>query len=399
MRVAVFADDLYPGFGGQAAATEGHIEALVSLGHEVRVLAGAEKVAEQPPLGVLIERLPVWRPGGKQTQIALPRSAEIEKLLRWTEVAQINTPTPLALRVISLARRWNIPTAVGFHTQEESAALHFGPLRRPVSAGLRHWYTTLYGKPDCLLAPTAFAANLATRYTARPIHVVSNGIRLPAIGANEEERAAKKRQKLLGDRRHLLVHVGRLTQEKRPQDLLSVAAALAVRRDDWRLVIAGNGPLRRTLERRCARLGLSSHVDFVGFVPEGEKEDLLLAADLFLMPSPTELQSIATLEAMARRCAVVSADTPTSAVPQMIREADCGICYLPDRLAIAATDIVALLDHPVELNRLRKNAIVAAAEHDLHRSGAKLQEIYTSLLRDRGISRTIPNKPLQRTNR
>ena len=43
LRVAVVADDLYPGFGGQAAATEGHIEALLALGHEVRVLAGAER--------------------------------------------------------------------------------------------------------------------------------------------------------------------------------------------------------------------------------------------------------------------------------------------------------------------------------------------------------------------
>ncbi|HET7478699.1 MAG TPA: hypothetical protein VFJ72_04185, partial [Rubrobacteraceae bacterium] len=74
MRIAVVADDLYPGFGGQAAATEGHVEALLARGHEVRALAGFEPVPSEPSPGVSVERLPVWRPGEKQTQLALPDS-------------------------------------------------------------------------------------------------------------------------------------------------------------------------------------------------------------------------------------------------------------------------------------------------------------------------------------
>lgn len=391
MRIAVVADDLYPGFGGQAAATEGHIEALLALGHEVRALAGVEQEPAQPPSGVSIERLPVWRPGEKQTHLALPRSEKIRALLRWAEVVQINTPTPLALRTLSIARQENVTAVMGFHTQEESAALHFGSLRRPVTAALRRWYKTLYQKPDCLVAPTAFAANLAASYTSRPVHVVSNGIRLPRSGTAGEERAATLREKLLDGRNHLLVHVGRLTHEKRPRDLLSLVAALAQARRDFRLVVAGSGPLRRTLEAQVARLGLTDEVRFLGYVSERGKEDLLLAGDLFLMPSPTELQSIATLEAMARRCAVVAADVPTSAVLQMVRAADCGLRYRPDQPEKAARRVSELLDHPAELERLQDNAAVAAEAHDVNLSGERLQEIYTSLLETR-----TPANPIQR---
>jgi glycosyltransferase involved in cell wall biosynthesis len=399
VRIAVVADDLYPGYGGQAAATEGHIQALISLGHEVRALAGEEQTPTQPPPGVTVERLPVWRPGEKQTHLALPRSGKINGLLKWADVVQINTPTPLALRALTLARYKNVPAVMGFHTQEESAALHFSLLRGPVTVALRRWYTALYRKPDCLIAPTAFAARLVERYTPRPVHVVSNGIRLPRIGIAEEDRAAVLRRKLLDGKRHLLVNVGRLTHEKRPQDLLSLALALAERRRrDWRLVVAGSGPLCRALEERAAKLGLADEVRFLGYVPEGEKEDLLLAGDLFLMPSPTELQSIATLEAMARRCAVVSVDVPSSAVPEMVREADCGLRYRPGGPDEVVYAVEQLLDHPQELERLQENAVVAARPHDVNRSGEKLQEIYTGLLHDRKTSKKASEKPLQRTS-
>lgn len=401
MRIAFVADDLYPGYGGQAAATQRHVESLLARGHEIRALAGAERKPSEPPPGVSVERLPVWRPGEKQTHAALPNSRKIRALLEWADVVQINTPTPLALRTLQLARCAGVPTVMGFHTQEESAALHFSLLRPAVQTALRTWYTYLYRRPDCLVAPTSFAAGLASRYTARPVYVVSNGIRVPEIGAAEEERAVAVRQRLLRGRKSLLVHVGRLTHEKRPGDLLSVASALAGRWRDWRLVVAGDGPLRRTLERRVFELGLSEEVSFLGYVSEGEKSDLLLAGDLFLMPSPTELQSIATLEAMVRGCAVAAADFETSAVGTLVREAECGIAYAPDRTERAAESIDGLLNNPVELRRMKSNAATAARLHDVNRSGGLLEHIYEGLLRDRRAgarsSSLDAEQPLERT--
>lgn len=403
MRIAFVADDLYPGYGGQAAATEGHIEALLARGHEVRVLAGVEREPSEPPPGVSVARLPVWRPGEKQTHIALPDSRKIRTLLDWAEVVQINTPTPLSLRTLQLARRAGVPAVVGFHTQEESAALHFFLLRPLVQAILRAWYTHLYRRPDLLVAPTPFAAEITRRYTSRPVHVVSNGIRIPETGTSEEseeseeERALALRKRLLRGRSFLFAHVGRLTQEKRPRDLLSVASALARSRRDWRLVVAGDGPLRRRLERRVDELGLSEEVSFLGYVSEGEKSDLLVASDLFFMPSPTELQSIATLEAMARGCAVAAADFETSAVGPLVREAECGVAYRPEQAERASESISGLLDHPVELRRMQNSASNKAREHDFHRSGERLERIYEGLIRNRTNGSTEAEQPLERT--
>lgn len=380
MRIAFVADDLYPGFGGQAAASEGHIQALLQLGHEVRVLAGSEESPTELPTGVRLGRLPVWHPGEKQTQLAFPRRKDIQELLSWAEVAQINTPTPLALRTLRLARRRGVPTVMGFHTQEESATLHFDRLRPLVTAGLRRWYGYLYRQPDCLAAPTEFAARLARCYTSQPVHVVSNGIRLPEKDPGGPGRISHLRDGLLSGRRFLLVYLSRLSEEKHPQDLLEIMAELGRLRSDTRLVVAGGGPLRRKLERRTSELGLKSTVRFLGYVSGRDKDDLLTAGDLFLMPSPTELQSIATLEAMARRCAVVALEAHTSAVCEMVRNARCGACYEPGRIDDAAQEINRLLNKPVELRRLQENAGKAAQAHDVRESGRRLEGIYTSLL-------------------
>jgi glycosyltransferase involved in cell wall biosynthesis len=64
-----------------------------------------------------------------------------------------------------------------------------------------------------------------------------------------------------------------------------------------RLRIAGDGPLRDSLTRRVARLGLGDRIELLGQVPRQRVADLLAEADLFLMPSRLESFGIAALEA------------------------------------------------------------------------------------------------------
>ncbi len=376
MRIGVVADDLYPGYGGQASATEGHIKALIKRGHSIRVLAGDEKVPSLPPKGIRVDRLPVWRPSNKQTHFALPFRKAIRNLLSCSEVVQINTPTPLALFTCQMARKQGIPIAIGFHAQVESTSLHFKFARSSIEKLLDKWYSYFYKQADALVTPTSFAAGLASNFTHKPVYVVSNGVQLPKIDSSLQKQAEALRKELLGSKVNLLTYLGRLSPEKNSLDLLEIAQHL---KSDNVIAIAGKGPLLNTM-LALAGAKLEHKVKFLGYVAEEAKQILLEASDLLIMPSPTELQSIATLEAMAHGCAVAAADFESSAVPELVKEAGAGFNYSPNDLEGAARALEELLSNKPLLQQKQQSAREYVKQHDVNKSAEKLEEIYKQLV-------------------
>lgn len=73
------------------------------------------------------------------------------------------------------------------------------------------------------------------------------------------------------------------------------------------LVIAGEGPARRSLEAMGVELGLHEQLLFVGYLSrDGDPEDCYRAGDGFVFASRTETQGLVLLEAMALGVPVVS---------------------------------------------------------------------------------------------
>jgi len=369
VRILFVADDVYPGFGGQAKATEGHIEALLARGHEVRVLAGAEPRPTEPPEGVVVERLPSWRLGSAQTRFAHPLVSRIDPLVRWADVVHANTPAALTGVVAHVARRRGVPVVMGVHAQLETSTLQAPLIGRTVGTLLRVWYRYLFGLADLLVTPTPYAARFVTDFTHREPVAVSNGIDLSAWEGLEPSPSGG------GTRR--LAFVGRLSPEKRPLDLLPLMHELP---PHYKLTVAGHGPLDAEMREAIERRGLTGRVEMLGFVSEREKLELLSATEVFLMPSPAELQSIATLEAMASGAAVVAWGYASSAVPSLVHEAQGGLVVPPGDPRHQAEAILSLMEDEAALERARANAHAYARTHDVALSAERLEELYAGLV-------------------
>jgi glycosyltransferase involved in cell wall biosynthesis len=88
-----------------------------------------------------------------------------------------------------------------------------------------------------------------------------------------------------------LLSVCRIESNKRIDWILrSLAALEAAQRPlsaqtDWRLDLAGKGPLLEPLTQLAAELGLAARVHFHGFVPDDRLQQLYDRAHLFLMPA------------------------------------------------------------------------------------------------------------------
>ncbi len=114
----------------------------------------------------------------------------------------------------------------------------------------------------------------------------------------------------------LVGHVGRFDRPKNHRFLVEIFCVLARRLPDARLVLVGDGPLRREVERWVAEKGLEERVHFLGVrtdVPE-----IMGCLDVFLFPSLWEGLGIVLVEAQAAGVSCVVSDV----VPD---EADLGL--------------------------------------------------------------------------
>ena len=119
----------------------------------------------------------------------------------------------------------------------------------------------------------------------------------------------------------LLLTVGRLSLEKGHLDLIRSVARLRDMGSPVQLVIAGEGPERRRIERLCQSLAVTSSV-----VLAGHRENLshlYAAADMFVLPSYTEGSPNVVLEAMAAGLPIVA--TAVGGVPEIIRHESTGL--------------------------------------------------------------------------
>ena len=174
---------------------------------------------------------------------------------------------------------------------------------------MRHVYAPQF---DGHVAISSYAADELSG-GPREVHVAPLGLDVAAFA--RAERSLEERQRVFGQigaepDTVLLFYAGRLSREKNIPLLLDTIDALTrAGRQRFRLVLAGDGPLRawlreEALRRTPVRIHLLGHV-----ADAGTLSACYANADVVLHPNPREPFGIAPLEAMASGTPLVA---PTS---------------------------------------------------------------------------------------
>ena len=119
---------------------------------------------------------------------------------------------------------------------------------------------------------------------AHKLHVLPMGVDAALSAPVDAGVRAQAREALKVGERTLLVFLGRLTPKKGLHVLLAALRPLVVARPELLLLIAGDGELRPGLEADISK-GLADHVRLLGHVSGERKQQLLRAADVFVVPS------------------------------------------------------------------------------------------------------------------
>ncbi len=164
------------------------------------------------------------------------------------------------------------------------------------------------------------------------------------------EAAGRSRSSIAGHKRWELLSVGRLVPQK---DHRTTLAALArITSHDWRLRIAGKGPLLADLRRQCVALGIADRVEFLGFVEDpATLADLYAQSDLLVQSSLWEGLGGTVIEALACGCGTVITDSTPNFRDILARAGQPPMVPAGDVAALARA-IEGAMAKPVEPSRL-----------------------------------------------
>lgn len=108
-------------------------------------------------------------------------------------------------------------------------------------------------------------------------------------------------------------HVGRFVEQKNHEFVVEIAAEVAKREPNMRLLLLGQGPLRPEIEQKVLQMGLSDRVIFAGSRPDIPRL-MQGAMDVFVLPSLFEGLPVVGIEAQAAGLPFILSDTITQEV-------------------------------------------------------------------------------------
>jgi glycosyltransferase involved in cell wall biosynthesis len=384
MRITLATQSYIPPHNGQAVFSQNLVAGLVEAGHQVQVIAPAEGHEGAGKNGVQMVRVPAipLAPRYHDAYVTLLAGGRADRALSQfrPDVVHIQDHYPLCRAVAGQAQRQGLPLL---------GTNHFVP--RNISANLpllRHWpgfmkrllwrtVRLVFNRVDLATAPTETAAQLLREHIRPPVVAVSCGVDTMRFAPQRGPgRAAWRRRFGLAPGTTMLLYVGRLATEKRLDVILHALARGTVPR--VQLAIAGRGRQRTELESLAARLQLGERIVFTGYVPAHNLPALYQAADLFVMPGDVELQSLATLEAMASGLPVLLADA--SALPELVQEGDNGYLFRAGDASSAAERLTALVAERDRWPQMGAASRRIAEDHTLQRTVAAYERLYGHLI-------------------
>jgi glycosyltransferase involved in cell wall biosynthesis len=185
--------------------------------------------------------------------------------------------------------------------------------------------------------------------------VVPAPVAAPPPDVSAETRAAVRTEFGADPDQPVVLAVGRLTTQKGFGLLLDAAVRWSDLQPAPLLVIVGHGPLAAGLQARAASLGLT--VRFAGH--RDDVPTLLAVADVFVLPSVWEGQSLVLQEALRAAAPIVA--TRVGGNPGVLGE-DAAILVPPGDAQRLAEAVRAVLGDPALAARLRAAAATRARE-------------------------------------
>lgn len=382
-KVVIACDTFPPDINGAARFAERLAAGLARRDHEVHIIAPApdgsqfSQIETHDGAELMVHRMPSYAvPSHKSARVMRPwgLDAKLGRLLDQIKPDAVHIQSHLMIgrHLVKESKKRGIRTLATNHTMPENIIKYsvlvpaiFEPMAMKIA-----WRDTakVLRKMDRVTTPTRRAAELLERETGiRDVLAISCGIDASRFATRIKTTNTNPR----------VLFVGRLDYEKKVDVLLRAIAEISVD-IDVQLEIIGDGAEARSLKKLAEELGIGNRVQFSGHVTEIELPLAYERATVFAMPSIAELQSIATMEAMATGRPIIAADA--MALPHLVHHEDNGYLYEPEDVSELAMRLRQVLSaSQEELDRLSENSLHLIQSHDISTTLNIFEDLYLGI--------------------
>ncbi|MFO7565309.1 MAG: glycosyltransferase family 1 protein [Enhygromyxa sp.] len=343
-RIAIVVGNYVNVVDGVALTFGRLVRARLLAGDRLMVLAPGAARPRVEPAGCFVPLPAVPIPVQPEYRFALGIPAAARRMLERfePELIHVGSPDLAGLAALEFASAHGIPVVASYHSEIARYLRYLPGLAAPFGPTLERavwrWIRWFYGRCRHVYAPSASMLEaLRARGITAELRLWGRGVDTRRFAP--ERRSMSWRQRLgVADVQPLIGFVARLRWEKGLSTLAGVLERLAELRPDHASFIAGDGPARAELERRCP------NTRFLGELGVAELARAYASADLFLYPSATETFGNVTLEAMASGLPTICADAPGSR--SLVIPGETGELLPPGDVEGFAAAAAALLDDP-----------------------------------------------------
>ena len=310
MKIAYFTDTFLPQINGVVTSLTTIASALGSSNHKIAIFApkpkGGRKINWNPK-GTSLELLPSmpaffypdWRAAAPVSPSLLLRIRKLNP-----DIIHFQTTFLLGVGGIIFGKVLKRPVVGSFHgyfmEPEYLKIVKLPSQTRMVSKILWKYASFFLNQCDVVLTYSEGAKKDLERHgVKKPIFVIQNAINEKMIKKVDGGKVSEVK-KLYKLKKKVVLYVGRISAEK-SLDVLIKSFSYAVKEfPDTSLFIIGDGPIRNSIMKLCADLGIEDNVILTGNIPQEQllTKGYFQTADVFATASTSEVQPVSIIEAM-----------------------------------------------------------------------------------------------------
>ena len=324
MKIAIFSDNFYPEISGISDSILLLGKELAKSGHQVHFF-GAKYSQSDYAVASLPDKeldmgkhvkfhrflsLPMLGSPTGQSRIVIPFGLRCLKYRKEKfDIIYTQSPYGMGMEALFMSRLFGVPLIGTNHTPitEFTRYIPFSnPLFDWIGLKFVSWY---YNRCKFVSAPfQGILDEMKTYGFKRPCQALSNPIDVANFVSPTLESKKQLKEKYGVSGKKILIYAGRLAPEKQINVIIEALKEVLEKVPEAFLFITGIGNAEKPLLELTKKLGLENNVKFFGRVSDEQHVTTYQAADIFVIMSTAETQSLSLMKAMSVGIPVVGAD-------------------------------------------------------------------------------------------